>query len=50
MQKLIHELRCLVCEVLIGWAMKICPEDYTPSAAEIAVDAYLRRGKFADIK
>lgn len=38
-----HALRCLWCEMLIGWAIKIAPADYTPSFVEVAAAMY-RRG------
>jgi hypothetical protein len=32
-----RELRCLWCEMLIAWALKISPDDYVPACMEAAV-------------
>lgn len=42
-----NALRCYWCEILIGWALKLAPDDYVPSCIEACVDAYERRGLFS---
>lgn len=37
MRKIIYNLRCYACEVLIGWALAIAPKNYEPSVVETAI-------------
>lgn len=45
-RKLIYEIRCALCEVLIAWSMRISPDDYIPSTVEASLNSY-RLGKSA---
>lgn len=42
--KLTWNLRALLCEKLIGWALAICPHDYTPSCIEGVIEG-MRKAK-----
>lgn len=33
---MIRHIRCCICELLIGWALKVSPRDYLPSVVEAA--------------
>jgi hypothetical protein len=48
-QTLKYVCRARLCEVLSSWALAICPKGYTPGIVEACVDAYKRRGAFANI-
>lgn len=37
-KKLKFDLRAIACEYLIGWAMDICPDGYTPSCVLGAIE------------
>lgn len=41
---LVYALRCLACEMVISWGIKIAPAGYHYSAAEVAAEFY-KRGK-----
>jgi hypothetical protein len=35
-------MRALLCEMFLGWSLKICPDGYSPSYVEAVLVAYDR--------
>lgn len=47
MKRLWFELRCLLAEMLVGWAYDVAPDGYVISATQASVDSYVRGQKDA---
>lgn len=39
MSKVVHTWRCLLCDLLVSWSIRIAPVGYTPSFIEATVKA-----------
>jgi hypothetical protein len=50
MARIAYELRASLCELLISWALKVCPKGYVPSTVEACVKFYKRGLKEASAK